>query len=222
MSRPTVLGEDVLLHNALSRLPVVVLGSGPPAWLSEMCRATGRALETWPDESPRDAGPLLAAPGLARAVNQLAGCTVWVTRSHHDGRPAKVVAAIRDLPGDAAVLAEATAATAHLGATLAVTNAVPKSFAERSVALEEAVEHGRTQLATAIRAATSQLSESSHLHSRLVRTRPHELVGEALDADLLVIGGPREDGGDRAGLVLNCALQHPPCPVLLAPRLPLP
>ncbi len=220
MSRHPVLDEDVLLRNGLSRLPVVVLGSSPPAWLSEMCGATGRVLETWPDESPRDAGPLFAAPGLVRAVNQLAGRTVWVARSQNDSRPARVVAALRDLPGDSVVLAEATAAAAHLGATLTVAHAVPRSFAERSVALEEAVERGRTQLATAIRAATSRLSGGSHVHSRLVRIRPHELVGEALDADLLVIGGPRADSGDRAGLVLNCALQHAPCPVLLAPRYP--
>jgi nucleotide-binding universal stress UspA family protein len=52
----------------------------------------------------------------------------------------------------------------------------------------------------------------------LARVRPHELVGEELDADLLVVGGPRADVPDRLGLVARSALHHAPCAVLLIPR----
>jgi nucleotide-binding universal stress UspA family protein len=52
----------------------------------------------------------------------------------------------------------------------------------------------------------------------LARVRPHELVGEQLDADLLVLGGPRAGGPARLGLVAYRALQHAPCAVLLSPR----
>jgi nucleotide-binding universal stress UspA family protein len=53
--------------------------------------------------------------------------------------------------------------------------------------------------------------------------RPYELVGEALHADLLVVGGARTDRtaggpGSGPGLVAHSALHHAPCPVLLTPR----
>jgi nucleotide-binding universal stress UspA family protein len=51
-----------------------------------------------------------------------------------------------------------------------------------------------------------------------LRVRPHELVGEGLDADLLVLGGPRHRIPARVGLVGCSAVQHAPCPVLLAAR----
>jgi nucleotide-binding universal stress UspA family protein len=115
------------------------------------------------------------------------------------------------------VLAEATAVSAYLGATLVVCHAVPRSFAERSVGLQDALDRGRWQLSTAAGAVAGQLPAGSCVVSQLARVRPHELVGEALDADLLVMGGPRADA-DRTGLVLSSALHHAPCPVLLAPR----
>ena len=52
----------------------------------------------------------------------------------------------------------------------------------------------------------------------LVRSWPHEIVGELLDADLLVLGGPRTGSNGRIGLVATSALRHAPCAVLLAPR----
>jgi nucleotide-binding universal stress UspA family protein len=218
-SVPAVV-DDTLRRRIRTDLPLVALSPAPPGWLAELCRATGRSLETRAQEWPPDAGPLFPAAHLVRTVNQLAGRTVWVARGDHPARPTRVVAAIRDLPGDADVLAEAAAVTAHLGATLVIAHAVPRSFAERSVALDDAIEHGRDQLAIAARATADRLPQAVPVVSRLVRIRPYELVGEALDADLLVIGGPRADGGDSAGLVLSSALQHAPCPVLLAPRRP--
>ena len=74
----------------------------------------------------------------------------------------------------------------------------------------------------------SRCMPSSSRATQLLRVRPHELVGEALDADLLVVGGPRTDTGRPtagrrsspavSGLVAHSALHHAPCPVLLAPR----
>jgi nucleotide-binding universal stress UspA family protein len=59
----------------------------------------------------------------------------------------------------------------------------------------------------------------------LVRAWPHEILGERLDADLLVLGGPRAGSNDRVGLVglvAASAVRHAPCAVLLAPRLAFP
>ena len=77
-------------------------------------------------------------------------------------------------------------------------------------------------------------AQAARLHAELIpstqllRVRPHELVGEELDADLLVVGGPRTEHGATErrgsvqpggmGLVAHSALHHAPCPVLLAPR----
>ena len=52
----------------------------------------------------------------------------------------------------------------------------------------------------------------------LIRAWPHEIVGELLDADLLVLGGPRSESNGQIGLVAASALRHAPCAVLLAPR----
>jgi len=106
-------------------------------------------------------------------------------------------------------------------------HAVPCSFGERSVDLAGAVDHGRRLLDAAATHADA-LRGGLALRTQLLRVRPHELVGEALDADLLVIGGPRtvhlrterrssvQPGG--LGLVAHSALHHAPCPVLLTPR----
>jgi nucleotide-binding universal stress UspA family protein len=44
------------------------------------------------------------------------------------------------------------------------------------------------------------------------------VVGERLDADLVVLGGPRPGTDGALGLVALSALHHAPCPVLLVPR----
>jgi len=199
--------------------PVVALEPTPPSWLSEWCRDTCRALQTRPQ--PGEEWPPFSAGRIVHAVDHLVGRTVWVARGAHQQAPSRVVAAIRDLPRDVAVLAEAAAVSAYLGATLVVAHAVPRSFAERSVGLEDALDRGRWQLASAASAVAGRLPDGCVV-SRLARVRPHELVGESLEADLLVMGGPRTGAGDRVGLVLSSALHHAPCPVLLAPRIPSP
>lgn len=200
--------------------PVVALEPSPPSWLTQWCRDTARPLQTRPQ--PGEEWPPFSTGRILHAVDHLVGRTVWVARGGRHEAPSRVVAAIRDLPRDASVLAEAAAVSAYLGATMVVAHAVPRSFAERSVGLDDAVDRGRWQLASAARAVAGLLPDGCCVVSRLARVRPHELVGESLEADLLVIGGPRTEAGERVGLVLSSALHHAPCPVLLAPRIPSP
>jgi nucleotide-binding universal stress UspA family protein len=44
------------------------------------------------------------------------------------------------------------------------------------------------------------------------------MVGELLDADVLVIGGPRAGRSGRLGLVAESATVHAPCAVLVVRR----
>jgi nucleotide-binding universal stress UspA family protein len=125
---------------------------------------------------------------------------------------------VRGLPDDAPVVADAAACAARTGGRLTVVHAVPRSFAGRSVGLDGAVTHGRRLLDAAADHATAQ-EPGLHVERHLLRVRPYELVGEALHADLLVVGGPRTGrGATGCGLVAHSALHHAPCPVLLTPR----
>ena len=132
------------------------------------------------------------------------------------GRRPRVVAALRALPEDEPVLAEAVATACRLDGDLVLLHAVPLPFAERSVGLAEAVRAGELLLAEATVRAS--------VHGRvptdvsLERVRPHEMVGELLDADVLVIGGPRAGGCGRLGLVARSATVHAPCTVLVVRR----
>lgn len=127
----------------------------------------------------------------------------------------RVVAALHDLPRDLPVLHEAIAAAQDVGGELVVLHAVPLSFAHRSVGLDDALERGRRLLAGAVAVATAR---HVPVTARLDRVRPHELVGESLDADLLVIGGPPTAAPRRLGLVAQSAARHAPCPVVVVPR----
>jgi nucleotide-binding universal stress UspA family protein len=161
--------------------------------------------------------PAAAGPG-ARALLLRPGSPV--------DRPAErrphVVAALETLPDDDAVVADAVACAVAVGGALTLVHAVPRSFGERSVGLDGAVAHGLRVLEAAVAHAVA-LHPALVPATQLLRVRPHELVGEALDADLLVVGGPHSDhrgsvqpGG--LGLVAHSALHHAPCPVLVAPR----
>jgi nucleotide-binding universal stress UspA family protein len=132
-----------------------------------------------------------------------------------------VVAAVRDLPDDDAVLGEAASAARELGVPLTLTHMVPVSFAERSVRLDDAVRHGRWVLGRGVERLTAWAPDVTVLPT-LLRRWPHELVGEDLDAERLVLGGPRPGFPGRVGLVASTAVQHAHCPVLLAPRPPWP
>jgi hypothetical protein len=192
---------------------VVVVAKGPdvPGWMIESCRRSGRPVRIEP------------APGTAedciRMLGALAGRSVLIPGPPGPGRsgPRRVVAAVRDLPSDAAVLAEAAAAAAQLDAAVVPVHGVPLSFGERSVGLTDALAHGHRVLDAAVDRLTADVPGLTVL-PRLLRVRPHELVGEELEADLLVLGGPRPRIPARVGLVGCSAVQHAPCPVLLAAR----
>jgi hypothetical protein len=191
---------------------LVVMAQQPdvPAWVARACRRSGRQVRIEP------------VPGTAedcvRTVAALAGRSVLVMGPHDAGTgAARVVAAVRDLPSDAAVLAEAAAAAIELAAAVVPVHGVPLSFGERSVGLTDALARGHEVLDRAVAQLTGDVPGLTVL-PRLLRVHPHELVGEGLDADLLVLGGPRHRIPARVGLVGCSAVQHAPCPVLLAAR----
>ncbi len=187
-----------------------------PGWVSQWCRARGRELLPV-DDVPSTAGDEPGRTRHARVVAAFPGRTVLVQpeMGHRDAPPVRVVAALRRLPEDAHVLGDAAEAAAQLAVPLTILHAVPLSFGERSVGLEEALDRGRRVLRTAVRQAGAG-EPALELASQLLRARPHELVGDLGDDALLVIGGPRQRGA--VGLVTNSALHHAPCPVLVAAR----
>jgi nucleotide-binding universal stress UspA family protein len=123
------------------------------------------------------------------------------------------VAAVRDLPDDAQTVAEAAVSAAEL----VVAHGMPLSFGERSIGLDAAIAHAHRLLDTAADKAAAS-APGVDVQSLLARVQPHELVGEDLDADLLVVGGARSDLSGGLGLVARSALHHAPCAVLLIPR----
>ncbi|MHA6795453.1 universal stress protein [Pseudonocardia bannensis] len=178
-----------------------------------------------PLESTGAPSGLLAPDRCAQAVGHVAallteadGTAVLVPRpAVAHGGPLRVVLALRDLPDDAAAVADAAEVAEQLRAGLMIVHGVPTSFGERSVGLAAAVDHGRRVLGAGLERVRA-LAPGLAVAVQLVRARPHELVGEDLDADLLVLGGPRTGGHGELGLVARSALHHAPCPVLLVPR----
>jgi nucleotide-binding universal stress UspA family protein len=186
----------------------------PPDWVLRWCRRSGSRVRHSTEKGP---GVATAAAQLDERVLLLRPTAPPVPGRGSWGLP-RVVAALRDLPDDGPVIADAVACAARLGAALVLVHAVPRSFGERSVDLAGAVSHGRRLLDTA---ATDVAVVAPHLavEARLLRMLPYELVGESLDADLLVVGGIRS--GDHAagpGLVALSALHHAACPVLVTRR----
>ena len=183
---------------------LVVDASVVPPWVEGWCHRSGRTVA--------------ARPADAVAIASGAGDSVLVPRAEppRASRP-RVVAALRSLPDDAGVLVEALDAAAHLDGLLVVLHGVPLSFGERSIGRTEAVERGHDLLHDA-RALVEAAGTGVPVELGLVRAWPHEIVGELLDADLLVLGGPRVGSSGRVGLVAGSAVRHAPCAVLLAPR----
>ncbi|HEY0815526.1 MAG TPA: universal stress protein [Pseudonocardia sp.] len=194
-------GRDVL---------VVVTEDGElPAWVVGWCRM-GRRLR-----HVCAVGPF----SRIEIVTAFAGTSVLLVGGAlaASPRPPRVVAAVRDLPDDDAVLIEAATAAERLGAELVLAHVVPVSFAERSVGMAEALENGRRVLENGVERLACAVPPLVVV-PRLLRRRPHELVGEELNADLLVLGGPRPSLPGRLGLVANSAIQHAHCQILLVPR----
>jgi nucleotide-binding universal stress UspA family protein len=193
-----------------------------PEWAARWAGSSGWELHRYTNGGP-GAAAAAAGPGV-RALLLRPG-TPGSARQEQQRQP-HVVAALAALPDDGAVVADAVDFADAAGAALTFVHAVPCSFGERSVDLAGAVARGQRLLDTAACAARA-LSAGISPATQLLRVRPHELVGEALDADLLVIGGPRtvrrtdhrgsvQPGG--LGLVAHSALHHAHCPVLLTPR----
>jgi nucleotide-binding universal stress UspA family protein len=194
--------------------PVLIVVAGAPGqdvpdWAPRCCATSGWELRRHP--AAGTAAAAAAARGDARVL-LLRPATAPAPRTP------RVVAAVHRLPDDAPVVADAAACAARMGARLTVVHAVPRSFGERSVGLAGAVSQGRILLD----AVTGHLAGAAEVE--LLRAQPYELVGEALDADLLVVGGrrlgdaPPRGLGNGPGLVAHSALHHAPCPVLLVPR----
>jgi len=183
---------------------LVVNASVVPPWVEEWCDRSGRTVAT------RSADAVAIASG--------AGDSVLIPRAEppRASRPL-VVAALRSLPDVACVLVDALDAAAHLNGLLVVLHGVPLSFGERSIGRAEAVDRGRDLLGDA-RALVEGADTGVAVEVALVRAWPHEIVGELLDADLLVLGGPRVGSSGGVGLVAGSAVRHAPCAVLLAPR----
>jgi len=185
-----------------------------PEWAAGWCDRAG-----WELRRHTEAGPFAAAAAARLDARVLVLRPVEPSAAIPSPR---VVAAVRSLPDDAPVVSDAAACAARMGGRLRVVHAVPRSFAERSVGLAGAVTHGQRLLKAAAGRATAQ-EPGLHVDCELLRMRPYELVGEALHADLLVVGGARTDRtagepGSGPGLVAHSALHHAPCPVLLTPR----
>jgi len=222
------MSTSTLSRPARRTAELVVVGHGHqqetdvdvPEWAALGARRRGWKLRRHTDAGPGAAAA--AAPG-ARALLLRPG-----PAARRDQR-AHVVAAVAAMPDDGAVVADAVECADAVGAALTFVHAVPCSFGERSVDLAGALARGQRLLDMAACAAEA-LSAGLSPATQLLRVRPHELVGEALDADLLVIGGPRtghrDPGGEHRssvqpgglGLVAHSALHHAPCPVLLTPR----
>ena len=216
---PAVMRPQMSRRYATRTLVVVADGTddaGVPQWAAQWCTGAG-----WELRSHSGTGPFAAAAAARLDARVLILRPAEPAGSGPHGTPS-VVAAVRSLPDDAPVVADAAACAARMGARLTIVHAVPRSFAERSVGLAGAVEHGQSLLEAAAEGAVAH-EPGLHVDQQLLRVRPHELVGEALHADLLVVGGARTDrtAGERGagpGLVAHSALHHAPCPVLLTPR----
>jgi len=183
-----------------------------PAWVKRWCDRSGRTV------TARPADPAIEAATEAATVASVAGDSVLIPRAEppRSAHP-RVVAVVRSLPDDARVLLDALDAAAHLNGVLVVLHGVPLSFGERSIGRAEAVDRGHHLLREA-RALVEGADTGVAVGVALVRAWPHEILGERLDADLLVLGGPRAGSRDRLGLVARSAARHAPCAVLLAPR----
>lgn len=199
----------------------IVLSGGalPPLWALRWAAGDHRQVAVDP---PIARGALPRHPGPGRTLDAVARCAsvaqVLLLPEAGTAPPHRLVVAVQDLPGDEPVICAAAEAAGTLGCSAQVLHAVPRAFGERSVGLPEAVEGGRQLLADG--AALFGAQASIPVSTSLVRAWPHEVVGELLEADLLVVGGPRYGCPPRLGPIASTAVLHAPCPVLLVPRDP--
>lgn len=189
----------------------------PPQW----------ALDWWYHRSgraPRIQRPSASLSGMPSPLHDgfesLTGQLVLVVRPSLRPRAegvARVVAAVRDLPADGPVLDVAGQAAEWLEATLLIAHAVPRSFGQRTVGLEGALEDGRNVLRVASDLARGRRRELT-VTAQLFRIWPHELVSQHLGADLLVVGVPAARPLISLDQVATAAVHHGQSSVLLVPK----
>jgi nucleotide-binding universal stress UspA family protein len=200
----------------------VVVGDDVPEWVLRWCARSAREVRRrcvpGSPAEPTSAERVRAIADIAADAARR-GCAVLVLPAVRQARgdPARVVAAVRHLPDDAHTLSDAAATAGCTGADLVVAHGLPSSFGEHSVGMQSAAEDAARVLDAAVQ-AVALLAPGLPVRPWLARVLPHELVGEQLDADLLVMGGPRAERPAQLGLVARSALFHAPCPVLLTPR----
>ncbi|MDT7661599.1 MAG: hypothetical protein QOD04_1155 [Pseudonocardiales bacterium] len=215
--RGTSAPDAVPASRAVGSPVLVVLTAepDPPGWAVDWCHWSGRELRT----RHRSGRPRHSPPAtFGQDVADLVGVPVLVVRPTPPRQgPAHVIAAIGGLPDDADVLANAEQSAVYLGASLVIVHGVPRSFAERSVGLDSAVERGRQLLETATRHA-NQAVPGLEVTSRLLRAHPHELVGETFGAELFVVGVPATRCLSSLDRTATSALGGAHCPILLVPR----
>lgn len=196
---------------------VVLTEADPPAWLGLWCRATGRRLRAAPVLTG-EFGAGRTHPVELAASNARLGSAVLLLRTPPRGTGAERIAVgVKTLPDDGDAIVSAAQCATAAKADLVILHAVPTSFAERSVGLGAALDRGHALLAHATRVAR-RAAPAVSVTMHLMRALPHEIVGENLDADLLVLGGHRPDTERTLGLVALSALHHAPCSVLLVTR----
>jgi hypothetical protein len=135
----------------VSRLVVVSETSDLPPWIRGWWRGAGRDLEVHcvPATVP---GHRLAPVHLLSEIAELLADPVLVIQPGSDGTGLpEVIAALHDLPDDAPVLAAVADIAQHLGSPVVLIHGLPVSFAERSVGLRPAMQHGRRLLDAAAR-----------------------------------------------------------------------
>jgi len=108
-----------------------------PDWAQAWARLWGWQLRWYTGMGP-GAAAAAAAPGV-RALLLRPDTPTFAP--HAEGRRPHVVAALQDLPDDAAVVKDAVRCAAGCGAALTFVHAVPRSFGQRSVDLTR---HSRT------------------------------------------------------------------------------
>ena len=201
----------------VDRLVVVSARPDLPPWIRTWCRSTGRIFSVHRVPAAVPGHPWPSVHLLSEITDLLADPVLVIQPGAAGTGLSEVTVALHDLPDDAPVLAAAADVARYLSRPVVLTHGLPVSFAERSVGLRPALQHGRRLLGAAARRLGADAPDI-RVMTRLVRAHPHELVGVDLDTGLLVIGGPRRDGVDDLGLVTRAALHHATCPVLVVPR----
>ncbi|MFC5951967.1 universal stress protein [Pseudonocardia lutea] len=198
---PAGLGRMTVLLAEDGDAPV----PGLPAWVRDWAVGAGAATEDASGSAPDVA--------VSRVFRTHRGA-VLLLRRDPAGPPRRIVAAVQEHEADRPVVAAAASAATACRAGLRIVHAVPRSFGERSVGLAEAVERGHRLVASV--GGAEELGVT--VRRDLVRAWPHEILDETLDADLLVVGGPRPNGPAELGLTARAAVVHAQCSVLVVPR----